>query len=130
MGCIDAQFAEDVFAVGRDGVDAGKTFGSNLLGGLALGDGFYNLHLRGGQDAGRFFLLLLLGDDGFEGTLTEIACVAFDSIQGVAQLAEWAVLEHHAELMGRLYDTAYELRREIIAEEYPVRQAEAFGNNE
>ena len=63
MGGVDAQFAEDVFAVGGDGVDAGETFGSNLLGRLALSDGADYLRLRLGQDAGTFFLNLLLVDD-------------------------------------------------------------------
>ena len=63
MGGVDAQFAEDVFAVGGDGVDAGETFGSNLLGRLALSDGADYLRLRLGQDAGTFFLNLLLVND-------------------------------------------------------------------
>ena len=63
MGGVDAQFAEDVFAVGGDGVDAGETFGSSLLGRLALSDGADYLRLRLGQDAGTFFLNLLLVDD-------------------------------------------------------------------
>ena len=63
MGGVYAQFAEDVFAVGGDGVDAGETFGSNLLGRLALSDGADYLRLRLGQDAGTFFLNLLLVDD-------------------------------------------------------------------
>ena len=63
MGGIDTQFAEDVFAVGGDGMDAGEAFCGNLFGGLALSDGADNLRFRLGQDAGAFVLNLLLVDD-------------------------------------------------------------------
>ena len=63
MRCVDAQFSEDILAVSRDSVDARETFGSNLLGRLALSDGADYLRLRLGQDAGTFFLNLLLVDD-------------------------------------------------------------------
>ena len=130
MRCIDAQFAENILAVGGDGVDAREALGSNLLGGFPQGDGFDNLRLRLREDAVGFFLFLLLGDDGLEGSLAEVARVATDGCQRLANLTQRAVLEHHTELMGGIDHAADELRREVVADEYPIGQAEAFGNDE
>ena len=52
------------------------------------------------------------------------------SIQSITDLTEGTILEYHAELVGGIYDTTHELRGQIIADEYPVRQVEALGNNE
>ena len=72
VGCVDTQFAEDVLAVGGDGMDAGEALGGNLLGGLAQGDGLHDLGLCCRQDVG-FLFFLLLGDDKLEGSLAKIA---------------------------------------------------------
>ena len=74
MGCVDAQLAEDILAMGGDGVDARESFGCNLLGGLTLSDGFNDLRFRSRQDIG-FLLFLLLGNNGFQCPLTEVACI-------------------------------------------------------
>ena len=100
MGGVDAQFAEDVFAVGGDGMDAGEAFGGNLLGGLALSNGADDFRLRLGQDARAVVLNLLLVDDDLQGALTDVTLVAGDGLQGLAHLAERSVLEDDAELMG------------------------------
>lgn len=85
--------------MGSDGVDAGKTLGGNLLGGLALSDGPDDFRLRLCQDIVGFFLFLLLGDDGFECPLTEAAGVAIDSLESLANLTHRTIFEHHAELI-------------------------------
>ena len=126
---IDTQFAEDVLAVGGDGMDTGEALGSNLLGGLTQSNGLDDFRLRLRQDAGCLVLLLLLGDDGLKGTLTEVSRMATDSIQGFLDFTQGTILEHYAELMGGINHATDELRCEIVADEYPVGEAEAFGNN-
>ena len=126
---VDAQLAEDVLAVGRHGVDAREALGGNLLRRLALGNGPHNLFLSGGQDAGRLFLLLLVDDD-LEGSLAEVARMAFDGVQGTAHLAQGTVLEHDAELMGGIDHPAQELRRQLVAEQHPVGQVETLSDNQ
>ena len=130
MGGIDTQFAEDVFAVGGDGMDAGEAFGGNLFGGLALSDGADNLRFRLGQDAGAFVLNRLLVDDGLQGTLTDVTLVAGDGLQGLANLAKRSVLEDDAELMGGINHLPDEGRRQFVADEYPLRQRETLTDDE
>lgn len=120
VGGIDAQLAEDVFAMGGDGMDAGEAFGSNFLGRLAQSDGFHDFRLGLRQDTGCLVLLLLLGDDGLEGTLAEITGVSIDSIQGFTYFTQRTVLEYYAKLMGGIDYAADELRRKVVADEYPV----------
>ena len=129
MGCVDAQFAEDILAVGSDGVDAGEAFGSNLLGGLTLSNSFHDFGLCSRQDAG-CLVVLLLCDNGFEGALAEIARMAFNAIQSFAYLAERTVLENDAELMGRKHNATNELGGQFVANKNPVGQVETLGNDE
>ena len=98
MRSIDAQFAENILAMGRDSMDAGEALSGNLLRGLTLSDCPHDLRLCLRQDIGLLFFLLL-GDDELEGTLTEVAAVVAYSFQGLLHLTQGAVLEHHAELM-------------------------------
>ena len=56
--------------------------------------------------------------------------MAADGCQRLADFAQGTVLEHHAELMGGINHTANKLRREVVADEYPVGEAEALGNDE
>ena len=83
VGGVDTEFAEDVLAVGGDGVDAGEAVGGNLLGGLALCDGADDFGLCGGQQVGLLFLALL-AEDGLRCSLTDEASMAADSLQGLA----------------------------------------------
>ena len=71
MGSVDIQFTEDVLAMRGEGVDAGESLGSNLLGGLALSDGAYYLYLGSCQEVGLLFFLLL-ADNGFQCSLADI----------------------------------------------------------
>ena len=120
----------DVFAVGGDGVDAGEAFGGNLLGGLALSDGADNLRFRLGQDAGAFFLDLLLVDDDLQSALTDVTLVAGDGLKGLAHLAERSVLEDDAELMGGINHLPDEGGCQFVADEYPLRQRKTFTDDE
>ena len=60
---IDTEFAEDILAMGGDGVDTRKPFVGNLLCRFALGDGPHNLRFRLRQYAGMLLVLLLLVND-------------------------------------------------------------------
>ena len=74
--------------------------------------------------------MLLLGDDGLEGTLAEVTGVTVDSIQGFTYFTQRTVLEYYTKLMGGIDHAADELRCEVVADEYPVGQAKALGNDE
>lgn len=54
---VHLELAKDVFAVGSDGVDAGKTFNGDLFGCFSQGDRFQYFRFGSGQD-GAFFRLL------------------------------------------------------------------------
>ena len=84
MGRIDAEFAEDVLAMGGDGVDTRKPFVGNLFRRLALRDGPHNLRFRLCQDTGMLFVLLLLADDDLQCPLTDMALVLFFHISILA----------------------------------------------
>ena len=120
MGGIDTQFAEDVLSVGGDGVNTREAFVGNLLRRLALGDGTHNLRLCLRQDSRAFLVFLLLADDDLQRPLTDVAVVAVDGIEGVADIFERAILEDDAELVGRIDHTAQELRRQLVADENPL----------
>ena len=129
MGGIDTQLAEDVLAVGGDGVDAGVALGGYLLGGLALGNGLDDVALCGGQQPG-LLVVLLLGDDGLEGALADVALVVAHGLQGVANLLDGTVLEDDAEQVGSVDHLAQERRCELVADEHPVGQREALADND
>ena len=110
VGGVDAKFAEDVLAVGGDGVYAWVSLVGYLLRCLALGDGFHNLRLRLCQYVWLFLLLLLLMvEDGLKNSLADMTGVMTYGFKGIADVLQRTVLEDDAELIGQIDDATQEL---------------------
>ena len=128
MQGVDAELAEDVLAVGVDGVEAGEALLGYLAGGEAEGYVSEYMGLGGGEGD------VLIpggwrGEEHLAHALADVAPVAGCLVQGLAYLAEGRLFEHHAHLGVGGDHGADEVEAQVFAEEQPLRAGKPLGDD-
>ena len=130
VGCVDTELAEDVLAVGVDGVDARESLGGYLLSRLSLGYGAHDLDLSVGEGRGVLLVMPLAREEDFGHTLADVPPAYYRRADCVGDFLDGGVFEEDAYVVALVDDGAEELLGEVVAEQDPVGRGVALPDDE